>query len=474
MDKNSIKGKNEEDIAKDTENSEDEADSKINKLEEIEEKEKKEEKEKPGDVLDKEDREPASAKATVGKDDDLDDDNEDEDEEDKSTDYSLQSAAKSDESEVGSRKTEDSLNEEYFLEVAKDDEKPKWPRPEEELKIGSQHLSGDYTQYWAYLKTSNKDPHDLPEAEKVASENYTAGPVLIISRGQKEAEDSEYYLEIIIAKNGHAWGKTESSLDNLEDNITSSLDFAKEKFDMNISQFMTTASVPAEVERKLDEFESGGKGEEEEQEEKEVPTEPETAVEEAEDKPPVSSPIRPVGSGASKPLTSIGVGLAATPKQPVSKILVILPIVILCFLVGTILFKDQVFGSLGKVKDKVSSIVAPAPSPTPTPEASPTPSPTPTPSFERSDYKVRVLNGTGETGAAVALLDSLVEKGWGKGSAGNATASAVVQTYIRAKKDLDEVVKGMISDLAPNLEATVSSVLKDSEKIDLEVVIGKK
>lgn len=358
---------------------------------------------------------------------------------------------------------------EYYLQVVKGDEPPQWPRPEEELVVGSQPLDGGYTQYWAYPKESGKEIDELPHAEVIASENRAEKQAVLIDQYGPAGE-----LELVLVGNGHAWGKEQSSVDNLEDNISSLLDFAAEKFNMNVEHFMTTARVSKEVEEKLDELEEAGevsgKSQPFAKEEKEV--EEATAVpedNETEDKP--HEPIRPVphpSSGAQGlyrgGATGVGSFSGKGPSSGSSKAWLIPVVLILALFGGALFYKDTIIGSLKG---------APAPTPTPV-AAAPTATPTPTPALDRSQYKVRVLNGTTKTGAAGALADSLKTLGWEILSKGNAKDQSTVQTTVRVKEGSEAVLETLITDLASELEATAGAVLPDSDKADVEVVIGKK
>src|SRR3990172_8006839 len=128
----------------------------------------------------------------------------------------------------------------YYLQVVKTGEAPAWPRPEEELIVGQQDISDGYTQHWAYPKESGKSAQDLPEAEGLADKISADRPVLLIDQPGLSNGDGEGFLDLIVVKDGHAWGRTQSSMQNLEDNIAASLDFAKRKFNINIEHFMST------------------------------------------------------------------------------------------------------------------------------------------------------------------------------------------------------------------------------------------
>lgn len=117
------------------------------------------------------------------------------------------------------------------------------------------------------------------------------------------------------------------------------------------------------------------------------------------------------------------------------------------------------------------------PQPTPTPnvaESSPTPMPTPTP-IARSEYKVRVLNGTETSGLAKSVSEKLTGLGYQIERTGNATNSAFESTVIRAKSGKIEVIDQLVSDLAGDYTAASSPAsLRDNDGADAEIIIGGK
>jgi hypothetical protein len=144
--------------------------------------------------------------------------------------------------------------------------------------------------------------------------------------------------------------------------------------------------------------------------------------------------------------------------------IIIIAIILIVLGVVLIFFRDNVFSIINPPAQKVEI--------TPTPTETPTP--TPTIAVERSKYKVRILNGTPKSGAAGVLAEKLKALGWMIDKTGNATSSAVNQSYVRGKVEIDEVIKALISDVS-DYEATSSAViLKPTDKADLEFVIGKK
>lgn len=412
----------------------------------------------------------------------------------------------------------------YYLQVLKKGETPKWPRPEDQLIIGSQDLDPNYTQYWAYHQDSSKTSDDLPPAEVVASENQTPKPAILVDQPRPLLkEDEEDVLDLILVKDGHAFFYTSSSIATLKSNIENVLDEAVNKFNMTVEHFMTTSRVSEEVEKALDDLEDTEIEEAESVEEEKVEEDEEEAQDESpesseEEKEDDQSVQKDLGSYKSEPnidpqmtvepekepeedsgpksladledkpenqpqfedsgpsirhvntqqLPSSGIYLNQNRKVDNSasggsnKLLLLIPISLLLLAATSIfMFKDRLF----------SVVTAPTTiTPTPTPEpAIPTPTPV---QLDRSEFKVRVLNGTTTSGAAKALGDTLKEKGWSLDKVGNNSDQKVSKGYIRYKEDNKSASEVLINDLGSGYTASDSGYLKSTDTADLEVVIG--
>lgn len=425
----------------------------------------------------------------------------------------------------------------YYLQVKKSGETPKWPRPQEELVLGSQDLGDGYTQYWAYHQDSPKTSDDLPPAEVVASENPTPKPAVLVDQPRPVIDEkTDDVLDLILVKDGHAFYYLSSSIASLKENIETILTAAEDEFGMSVEHFMTTGRVSDEVEKALDELEDSeqaqgesapedrqikaqdqddqppGNGQgpdaaeqkdeaklppsETSQEEEEAPFEdeapqdnleslaadepgsedlqPKTSSQTVEPKPAnmadvlsdtdMGPPIRHVNT---HPAAASGVYLnqsqrAKPPGANASRVWLLIPIILLLLAFGSVfIFKDRLFSVVGNT----------APAPKPTPTLAPTPTPTLVP-IKRGEYKVRVLNGTTRTGAARTLADSLKEKGWMIDKVGNNPDQAVSSGYVRFKESKKDAYPTLLSDLGSGYTASASSLLKDSDSADLEVVIG--
>lgn len=129
-------------------------------------------------------------------------------------------------------------------------------------------------------------------------------------------------------------------------------------------------------------------------------------------------------------------------------------------------------GSVFLLKSRLGLSNNPTSSPSGAPIASASPSVTPSPSFDRSKYKIRVLNGTKTSGLAASVSAKLVSLGYQSDKVGNATNSAFTTTVINAKSGLSDLVNNLISDLAPQFSATAGGTLPDSDSADAEVILG--
>lgn len=312
----------------------------------------------------------------------------------------------------------------YYLQVVKSGEIPVWPENEEELVVDSQDIGGGWIQYFAYHNLPNLDPKELPEAERLALRYPTDLPsILVHQKGE--------LLTLILVNNGHAFFYTTSSLDNLEDNITILTTTAKDKFNLKVENFMTTTDVTDAVESRLDDLDDSS-----------------------------DKDIRPLSNSTAEKKGS------ATTKW------VIIILILLSLGVGGYILKD-------KVIDRFSDRFEPSPSPTVKPTHPPaggpilSPKPSPLPKIERTKYKLRVLNGTDKVGEAKALADKLQGLGWQILSVGNATPSGVARTQVRTKLDLVDLQALIVADLGSEFNASTSSDLKDVDKADGEVILGK-
>lgn len=126
-----------------------------------------------------------------------------------------------------------------------------------------------------------------------------------------------------------------------------------------------------------------------------------------------------------------------------------------------------------------------AASPTPTPEVSPTPTGKPTPTAKPSPtptkkatkgLSLRVLNGSGVTGAAKDAADYLSGLGYEIVGTGNANdIGSFETTTIEIKKDKESLLAQLKIDLQTKYAlGTTSATLSATESADAIITVGKK
>ena len=120
----------------------------------------------------------------------------------------------------------------------------------------------------------------------------------------------------------------------------------------------------------------------------------------------------------------------------------------------------------GSKDSKVSS------SPTPLPVVQSTPTPQPSPSFDRTEYTLRVLNGTSTQGLAASTSAKLKELGYKIEKTANATNSAFEKTVVRVKSEQDIFLETLLKDLMPDYNGEKGPELKDSDTSDGEIILG--
>lgn len=115
----------------------------------------------------------------------------------------------------------------------------------------------------------------------------------------------------------------------------------------------------------------------------------------------------------------------------------------------------------------------------PTPLRLSTPSPTPEATSEskldKSEPKIRVLNGSGTAGVASAVKNLLEGKGWKVASVGNADAFDFDQTVLKFKSSFKNFEKALTGDLSDDYSVITSSEsLEATDSADIEITVGSK
>lgn len=114
-------------------------------------------------------------------------------------------------------------------------------------------------------------------------------------------------------------------------------------------------------------------------------------------------------------------------------------------------------------------------SPTPLVFESPSPESSPQAALDKSEPKLRVLNGSGKAGAGSSVKDFLEQKGYKVTSLGNAANYNFEQTVIRFKETTKRFEELLLGDLSDNYSVIVSSEnLEATDSADIEVIVGAK
>lgn len=155
-----------------------------------------------------------------------------------------------------------------------------------------------------------------------------------------------------------------------------------------------------------------------------------------------------------------------------AKWLWILIVVIILAALGFAFFKG--IGPFAGLKGAKAS---PTPSPSVTSEevSSPSPEATAGATIDKTKAKIRVLNGSGKTGAASTTKDYLESKGYKVSSIGNAKTSDFTQTVIKFKDAFKNFQETLVADLSAKYSVkTDSTPLEASDSADIEITIGSK
>lgn len=116
---------------------------------------------------------------------------------------------------------------------------------------------------------------------------------------------------------------------------------------------------------------------------------------------------------------------------------------------------------------------------TPTPQSSaaqdlPSPSPSEAKELDREAPKIRVLNGSGKSGAASSFKDFIEGKGYAVDSVGNAKAYDFEQTIVRFKEQFKKYKDMMFEDLSSDYSVDEGEDLEATDSADIEIIVGSK
>lgn len=154
-------------------------------------------------------------------------------------------------------------------------------------------------------------------------------------------------------------------------------------------------------------------------------------------------------------------------------------LLIILIIVGALAFAFfRGIGPFAAISPFAKSEESPTPSPMSQVESSPfeEASPSPTDEVDRSEAKLRVLNGSGVTGKASSTKDFLENLGWKVASVGNADSDTYTSTEVRFKSKSKTTYEAiLLKDLSSKFSTSASSDdLEATDSADIEVIVGSK
>lgn len=111
--------------------------------------------------------------------------------------------------------------------------------------------------------------------------------------------------------------------------------------------------------------------------------------------------------------------------------------------------------------------------PTSSPQA-PSPAPTPKVEVNVSQYKTRVLNGSGTPGKAGVIKDMLEKEGFKEVATANAKSFDYKETEVSIKASVPPAVFETIKKILPNYTVVQGDALEDDDDYDITIVVGSK
>lgn len=184
-----------------------------------------------------------------------------------------------------------------------------------------------------------------------------------------------------------------------------------------------------------------------------------------------SEPAAPAVSG-EQPAISTPLSLSSTSSpSSFSFFWVIVPgIVLLGLLMGGII---AYFSGLQKLNPAESNQKVSISEVFPSPTLNPLPSASPKAQIDLTQYKIKILNGSGIKGEAGKAKDLLEQAGFVVEAVGNAKTYDYQKTIIQAKAAVEESFLTKLSEsLAKTYEMGKNETLKDSEDSAVIVIIG--
>ena len=124
-------------------------------------------------------------------------------------------------------------------------------------------------------------------------------------------------------------------------------------------------------------------------------------------------------------------------------------------------------------KTKLPNINIGQPKATPTIAPSSTPSPSPTPAYKKEELKLKVLNGSGTKGKANEVKEILKNKGYSEIITGNADNFDYTKTEVQIKKEYEDVLTTLKTDVKDYVSDLKSSELEKDSTADIILIIGQ-
>jgi len=87
-------------------------------------------------------------------------------------------------------------------------------------------------------------------------------------------------------------------------------------------------------------------------------------------------------------------------------------------------------------------------------------------------YQVKVLNGSGVTGAAATVKDLIDEVGFDQIEVGNATVSDQQETFVQLKSNVSEAVFEKVKELLSDYQVNLGEPLVDTAAFDVQITVG--
>ncbi len=148
-------------------------------------------------------------------------------------------------------------------------------------------------------------------------------------------------------------------------------------------------------------------------------------------------------------------------------------LLIFLIIIGAVVFAFfRGIGPFGAISP-FTKTTSPMPSASPLVVSSPISQPSPELDVDRSEVVVRVLNGSGVSGAAASAKDFLEGLGWKVASVGNADRDDYKKTEVRFTADSKSFEDLILKDLGENYDAIASNDdLEATDSADIEVIVG--